>query len=97
MRYTYPIRIGELWKDFVGQSPTFSRHLAEARIPEIWASLVGNRVAAYTTSLRVVRGTMYVHLSSSVARNEVLMRRRSLVEAVNEAVGAQVINRIIVK
>ena len=97
MRYTYPIRIGELWNDFVGKSPTFSRRLAEARIHEVWPSLVGNRVAAYTTAIQVVRRTMYVHLSSSVARNEVLMRRRPLVDAVNEAVGAQVVERIIVK
>ena len=97
MRYTYPIRVGELWNDFIGKSPTFSRRLAEARIPEVWASLVGNRVASYTTALQVVRGTLYVHLSSSVVRSEVLMRRRSLVEAVNEAVGLQVIERVIVK
>ena len=42
-------------------------------------------------------GRLFVHLSSSVARNEVFMRRSALMDAINEASGIRIVSSVIVK
>lgn len=97
MRRTVPMRLGDIMGDWIRSCPNIARKLAEAKVPDVWPQLVGGTVASYTTSIRFERGTMYVHLSSSVARHEVFMRRAQLTEAVNRAVGVPVVRQIIVK
>ena len=91
------MRVGDLWAEFVNSNPAAQRHLAGARIPEVWASLVGPAVAARTTELRIERGVLYVHLNSSVVRNEIFMRREELKDAINDTLGIRTVNVIIVK
>lgn len=88
---------GELWNEFLQTNPAATRHLAEARVGEVWESLVGASIAARTTSLSVEKGVLLVKISSSVARNEIFMRREELRDAVNKAVGMKVVNVVIVK
>lgn len=97
MRKTVPMSFGELWSEFLQVNPAARRHLAEARVAEVWESVVGPAIAARTTSISVERGVMYVRISSSVARNEIFMRREELKEAINQAVGMRVVNVVIVK
>lgn len=91
------MRIGDLWAEFVEGNPAVRRHLAGARIPEVWAGLVGPAVAARTTDLRMERGILYVYLDSSVVRNEIFMRREELKDAINDALGVRAVNVVIVK
>ena len=91
------MRIGELWGDFVASSPVVSRRLAEARIPDLWLSIVGPGVAARTESLNVVRGVLYVKMSSPAARHEIFLRREALREAINKALDLDVLKNVIVK
>ncbi len=97
MRRTIPMRVGEVIDDWLRECPTIARKIAEAKVARVWPQVVGSVVAGYTLSVEVVRGVLYVKLSSSVVRNELFMRRDSLREAVNAAVGAQVVNVVIVK
>lgn len=91
------MRIGELWGDFLKESPGVARKLAEARIPEVWESVVGPMAAYYTTSLSVVKGVLHVKMGSASARSELFMRREELRHAINKAVGVNVVNVVIVK
>lgn len=97
MRKTKPMRIGELWDDFVSSSPVVQRRLAEARVTELWPAVVGPAVAAHTVSVKVEKGILTAVMSSSVARHELFMRRTALGEAVNQALGMRVVNTVIVK
>lgn len=92
-----PMTFGELWSEFLQTNPAATRRLAEARVGEIWESLVGSAIAVRTTSLSVEKGVLHVKISSSVARNEIFMRREELRDAVNNAVGMRVVNVVIVK
>lgn len=88
---------GQLWDEFLQNSPSVSRRLAEARVSEIWPSVVGSAVAARTESVRVEKGIMYVRITSSVARNEIFLRREELKDTLNALLGHRVINALIVK
>lgn len=91
------MRIGELLSEFIEANPAARRHLAEARVAQVWEQIVGPAVASRTESIKVEKGVMYVKISSSVARNEIFMRREELKDLINKTVGQRVVNVVIVK
>lgn len=69
--------------------------LNEYRLVDAWKDVVGPIISRYTTNLYIRNQTLYVHLSSSVVRQELLMARAMLVRSLNAQVGSQVIVDIV--
>lgn len=69
--------------------------LNEYRLVESWKDVVGPDIYKYTTNLYIKNQILYVHLSSSVLRQELMMGREMLVRNLNAHVGAQVIVNIV--
>ena len=60
-----------------------------------WPEVVGPAIASYTDGLFVRNQTLFVHLTSSALRQELMMGRDLLVRNLNKHVGAQVITNIV--
>ena len=71
--------------------------LNEFRATQAWSSIVGPAISKYTTDIKIYNQTMFVSISSSVVRNELLMKRTTLIKRVNDHVGVQVITQIVFK
>lgn len=97
MRRSNPVKIGDLWDDFLKSAPTIARKIAEAKVPDIWPSVVGNRIAMYTASVKVEKGILIVKMTSAPARSELFMRRSELRERINAALRMDVIRDVVVK
>lgn len=69
--------------------------LNEYRLIDAWKDVVGETISRYTTNLYIKNQVLYVHLSSSVLRQELMMSRQLLVRNLNAQVGSQVIVNII--
>lgn len=69
--------------------------LNEYRLIEAWKGVVGPVIVRYTQNLYIKNQVLYVHLSSSVLRQELSMSRTLLVRNLNTRVGAQVIVNIV--
>ena len=69
--------------------------LNEYRLVQAWKEVVGPVITRYTSNLYIKNQILYVHLTSSVLRQELMMGRDLLVRNLNELVGAQVIVNII--
>lgn len=69
--------------------------LNEYRLVDAWKDVVGPSITRYTTNLYIRRQVLYVHLSSSVVRQELIMAREMLVRNLNAQVGSQVIVDIV--
>ena len=69
--------------------------LNEYRLVQAWKDVVGPVITRYTSNLYIKNQILYVHLTSSVLRQELMMGREMLVRSLNEQVGAQVIVNII--
>lgn len=69
--------------------------LNEYRLIQAWAQVLGSGVQSYTKNLFIKNQILYVTLTSSVLRQELMMNRRTLVHRLNEHVKAQVITNII--
>lgn len=69
--------------------------LNEYRLIEAWKDVVGSVIARYTMNLYIKNQVLYVHLSSSVLRQELSMSRTLLIRNLNAQVGSQVIVNIV--
>lgn len=69
--------------------------LNEYRLIEAWKDVVGPVIARYTMNLYIKNQVLYVHLSSSVLRQELSMSRTLLIRNLNAQVGSQVIVNVV--
>ena len=69
--------------------------LNEYRLVDAWKDVVGETITRYTMNLYIKNQILYVHLTSSVLRQELMMGRDLLVRNLNQSVGAQVIVNIV--
>ncbi|MEA1875130.1 MAG: DUF721 domain-containing protein [Bacteroidota bacterium] len=68
-----------------------------ANIKRNWEQVVGKNAAAYTDRIYFRDRTMVVHLRSSILRHELTGQRKKLIYRINEQVGRNVIDDIILK
>lgn len=71
------------------------KKIKEVNLISNWEKIMGKPIARHTTNLYIKDKTIYISLDSSVLRNELLMRRESIISHLNEYAGEPVINKII--
>ncbi|MBR2325984.1 MAG: DUF721 domain-containing protein [Alistipes sp.] len=96
MKRTNAQPIGALL-DTLFKSPDIAVKIAEGSLPHVWREVVGEVVAAETRHVRFVRGTLYVHISSSVIRSELMMQREALVRAINKKLSTELVKSLVVQ
>ena len=94
MKRTDPESIGKIIENFMHEEQ-LDTQMYEYRASAAWPQVVGPGVNRYTISRDVRQGVMYVKLSSSVLRQELMMGRSLLVKRINEMVGREVIRDIV--
>lgn len=94
MRRNNAEQIGDVIRKFFRQNGLESP-LNEYRLVQAWKDVVGPAITRYTSNLYIKNQVLYVHLTSSVLRQELMMGREMLVRSLNEQVWAQVIVNII--
>ena len=87
--------IGTVLDDFFVENPELADKLAEMRLINSWKTVLGPSVARFTENLFIKKRTLYVHLTSSVLKSELMMCREQLTEKLNNEAGRDVINSII--
>ncbi len=93
MKKTDPIRLGD-FVDHVLSQAGISDRLDEHRLCALWPEIVGPGINRYTVRRFVDRGVLHVYLTSAPLKNELMFTRSSLVKALNDACGRQVISDI---
>lgn len=96
MRRTKTMLMGDVLKEFFAQ-PHIATKVAEGCLPDTWREVVGDRAADLTTSLHLENHVLYAHISSSVIRHELFMRRNALAEEINRVAGVRLVNVVIIK
>ncbi|KAA6350687.1 hypothetical protein EZS27_001915 [termite gut metagenome] len=85
--------IGKLVYQFLRQEG-LETPLYERRLIESWDKL-SPAITSYTKELYIRNQILYVHLTSAVLRQELMMNREALVHHLNERIGARVITNIV--
>jgi predicted nucleic acid-binding Zn ribbon protein len=96
MRRSKTISLAEAMKDYIKEM-NLEGKLNEVGIINSWEETVGKAIASRTSKIYIRDQVLYVHLNSSVARNELLMFRQTLKEKLNEKAGSEVIKDIVLR
>ncbi len=71
--------------------------MLENRVIRSWEKVIGKTVAKATTQIFMQSGTLYLSINSSVMRNELLMLKDKIMDALNEEVGHQIVTAIMIR
>lgn len=96
MRRSKTISLAEAMKDYIREM-NLEGKLNEMELIKSWEETVGKAIASRTSRIYIKDRVLYIHLNSSVVRNELLMLRQGLKERLNEAAGSEVIKDIVLK
>ncbi len=94
MKKREPLSIKEIIDQFITENG-LGQKLDETQVMRLWPRIAGETVNAYTQSMHVHNRTLYVHLTSAVLRNELMMLRGELLRRYNAEFGYSVIDNII--
>lgn len=88
--------IKAILKDFV-ESNNLEKGLDKVNVAKAWNKLMGNGVNKYTTEIYLEKETLYIHLSSSVLREELGYGKQKIINLLNEELGKEVIKKLILR
>ena len=89
-------KIDDLLKSFVKENK-LEKGLDKVNVEAAWRDLMGNGVNNYTNSVKLHQDTLYVVLSSSVLREELSYGKDKIVTMLNEALGKNLITKLILR
>jgi predicted nucleic acid-binding Zn ribbon protein len=96
MRRSKTISLAEAMQDYIKEM-NLEGKLNEISLINSWEETVGKAISSRTSRIYIKDRVLYVHLNSSVVRNELLMLRQTLLEKLNEKAGTEVIKDIVLK
>ncbi len=96
MRRSKTISLAEALNDYIKEM-NLGEKLDEVSVISSWEETVGKAISSRTTKIYIKDHKLFVHLSSSVVRNELLMLREALREKLNKNAGSEVIKEIILR
>jgi Protein of unknown function (DUF721). len=96
MRRSKTISLAEAIKDYVKEM-NMEGKLNEVGLINSWEEIVGKAISSRTSKIYIKDQVLYVHLNSSVVRNELLMLRQTLMEKLNQKAGTEVIRDIVLR
>jgi predicted nucleic acid-binding Zn ribbon protein len=96
VRRSKTVSLAEAMQDYIKEM-NLGDKLREVGVIESWESIVGKAIAARTSRVYIREGILYVHLKSSIVRNELSMLREALREKLNSQAGTELIKEIVLK
>lgn len=88
-------QIGSILDDFFEQNPGLADKLAETRLVDSWTTVLGSSVSRFTDNLYIRKRVLYVRLTSSVLKSELMLCREQMIGKLNSQAGRNVIDNII--
>ncbi len=89
--------LGEAIREFFESNAALRGKILETRVQRAWNEIFGPTVAYYTRNVYVKNRVLYVYLTSSVLRNELLLRKEQLIKQLNDYAQADVIHEIVIR
>ena len=90
-------KLGDLLRDFFEENSELYDKMMEIRIQRSWKEVLGPMVMQYTRTVYVRDKVLYVYLTSSLLRSELILCREKLVKSLNEYAGSSVIKDIVIR
>ncbi|MCQ2228538.1 MAG: DUF721 domain-containing protein [Bacteroidales bacterium] len=89
-------RLSEVVMEYMRDND-ITKKMLENRAISLWQVVIGPTAQRSTKNVYMHDGVMYVEMTSSVVRHELLMLKSHIISRLNEAVGKQLVTDIIFK
>ena len=96
MRRSKTITLAEAVRDYLHEM-NLEERLTEVNLISSWEETVGKAISSRTSGIYIKDSVLYIRVTSSVVRNELLMVREALREKLNEKAGREVIKEIVLR
>jgi len=88
------MKIEDLMKVMIKQN-NLTKGMRQMDVREAWEKLMGNGVMSYTESVQLQNKTLVVKLKSSVLREELSYGKDKIVAMINQEMGEELVNKIL--
>ncbi|HWB92141.1 MAG TPA: DUF721 domain-containing protein [Puia sp.] len=88
--------LGDALRKFLHQSQ-LKGSIQALQIGDIWEQIMGKTVARYTDKIQIHGRTLYVNTTVAALRQELLYQKDNIIKRVNEALGEQVIQEVVIR
>ena len=88
--------LGDALRDYL-KAQGLQGGIDQVNASETWNRVLGPGVAGYTEHVRLSGGTLYVSLRSSVLREELSLGTTRIIALINEELGREVVERLVLK
>ena len=95
-RHNEHLSLSDALKEFVSENHLQSG-LDKIDVAHAWEQLMGKGVNNYTTSVQLNGSVLYVKLSSSVLREELSYGKEKIVNMLNEAIGKELVKKLVLQ
>lgn len=85
--------LGEALDELV-ENLGIKRKLREQEVFSLWDNAVGERIAKVAKPTRMLKGTLFVSVSSGTWRNELSMRKQEIVDRLNGVLAEEIVKDI---
>jgi len=96
-RNTESLGISEVLKELLVQKDKLKKGLEAIEVKKAWENLMGKNINAYTKEIVLKNNVLYIWLSSSVLREELIYGKQKIIKMLNEEVGSSIIKDLIIK
>lgn len=96
MRKSNTQKLGDVIADCLREM-RIEQKLKEVHVVSQWESMMGKTVALRTDRIYIRNRTLYLHVTSSVLKTELLMMRQEIIDKLNENAGEKVVEQIVIR
>lgn len=96
MRKSQTRQIGEVILDLLKEMQ-IDRKLREVSLINQWEAIMGKMVSSRTSNIYIRNKILYLQLTSSVLKTELLMMRQQIIDRLNENAGDKLIENIVIR
>ncbi len=88
--------IGEAIQQFLNQSQ-IKGSIQALQIEEVWEQIMGNTIAKYTESIKIIDKTLFITTHVAPLKQELTFQKEKIKLRVNEALGKNIITDVIIR
>ena len=90
-------KIGDLLQNMIKKDKQLEQKVLNQRLQDAWNQIASPMIQKYTYKIFYSKRKLYLKLSSSVLRHELSMGKQKLVRNMNEELGEELIDDVILK
>jgi predicted nucleic acid-binding Zn ribbon protein len=88
--------LGDALKHFLRNSK-LKFHVQALQIEDVWEQIMGKTIAKYTEKIQIQGKTLYITTTMAPLKQELLYQKESIIKRVNETLGENAINNVVIQ